>query len=173
MNNYFSTFQQIRKYLTKSINVTDEYSLFSKYKVFYLPASTPNHVRLRIEELSEGILGTSFMAKSRPIGSIDLEVDKQKSIVDITFWMINKRLNQSTNKLYDPPLPDDQAQAVKEILIEFAESIARENNINLLKRDVHQSLKEFNSDIKQFGFELNGEKADNNPYWLKSFKQLN
>jgi len=83
------------------------------------------------------------------------------------------RFNQSTNKLYDPPLPDDQAQEIKEILIGFAESTAREHNINMLKRDVHRSLIEFNADIKQFGFELNGEKADDNSAWLKSFKQLN
>jgi hypothetical protein len=38
---------------------------------------------------------------------------------------------------------------------------------------VHRSLIEFNADIKQFGFELNGEKADDNSAWLKSFKQLN
>jgi hypothetical protein len=169
---YFYTFQQIKSYLLKQS--VPPSILFPKYKIFYLPCSTPTNRFLRIEELSDGLFGTSIGAKTRPIGSIDLEINKEKSFVEIQFWMINDQsLNKRTNKLYNPPLPDDQAQEIKEILIRFAESTAREHNIKMIKRDVHQSLREFNNDIKQFGFELNGEKADDHSAWLKTFKQLN
>ncbi len=169
---YFYTFQQIRNYLTAQSPIPS--GLFPKYKLFYLPTSTPTNRFLRIEELSDGLFGTCLMAKTRPIGSIDLEIDKEKSVVEIKWWMINDQsLNKRTNKLYDPPLSDEQAQEIKEMLIGFAESTAREHNIKMLKRDVHQSLREFNNDIKQFGFELNGEKADDHSAWLKTYKQLN
>jgi len=85
--NYFNTFQQIRGYLTKQFSAP--FVLFSKYRVFYLAASTPTHRHLRIEELHDGLLGTSWLAKSHPIGSIDLEINKEKSLVEIHYWMIN------------------------------------------------------------------------------------
>jgi hypothetical protein len=171
MTNYFDTIDQVKKYLLNKIN--PPIILFPKYSVSYIE-STDTHKYLIIEKLKNGLFGTLINAIKYPIGSIDLEINKQKSLVEINWWMVN---NEAFNKLhkglYSPPLSSQESKQMKELLIKYAEIEALINNIKLIKRDIHNSLNEYNNDLKDFGFILTDEKADDNYYWIKIYKELN
>ena len=94
--------------------------------------------------------------------------------VDIPFWFCPDK--NTVDKLfggqYYETIDDVTAHNTKKILFDYAEHVAKKNNCNILQRDVHHSLREYNDDIKKLGFELNGKKAEDHTSWLQSFRQI-
>ena len=171
---YFINFLQITDYLKYGIQpkTTLTSLLFPKYHINYVQ-STEKNIYLRMHELNGGFLGTIFRANYRPIGAIDLEIQEDKKTVEIKWWMINNELHHKFSPgLYAPQLSDSDAHDVKQLLLSYAEDKAREYKCNKIKRDVHRSLNEYNYELKDNGFILTNERADDHYYWLKTYKFL-
>ena len=165
---YFTNFTYLSNYLNGQIECDPLVFFISKYKIYYLPVSDSNIYRLRIEEADWGIF-----PKYRPIGSIDLIVNKEKKQTEIKWWMVNdKWLSIISDNMYGPPLDYIKSHKIFKLLFTYAERIAKENNCEKIKRDVHYSLKEYNLYLKNFEFKLTNEKADDHFDWLKTYKTL-
>lgn len=171
---YFSTLKEVANYLKGHSECNVKASLFPKYYVHYLPGSTDINQLVRIEEVENGLFGTVFGAKYRPIGSIDLKIKKEEQMAVIDWWMINDDLlaKQTGGRCYAPPLSKPDADEVRQLLLSYAENQAKENECNKIKRDVHRSLNEYNYELKDNGFVLTDEKADDHSFWLKTYKYL-
>jgi hypothetical protein len=170
---YFQSFKDINNYLKKTPQININAIIWPKYYVHYLPQSTPKTIYLRIEELSDGLFGTRFGAKYRPIGSIDLEINEKTKIAKINWWMVNDDLHHTwTPGLYEPPLSDTDAKEMKDIIFDYVDYNAKKYNCYKIQRDVHFSLTEYNHSLKNYGFILTEKKADDNKFWLKTFKPL-
>lgn len=175
MSMYFSNLNNVRKYLLDQKVEVEWCSFFpANYYVEWLKSSDSKKY-LRIRSFKEGWFGTSLGAKTKSIGSIDLDIDPTNNIVRVPFWLCNdKSLAKLCGGRFDgEPIDDNTANEVKTILFDYADKIAKENNCKVIQRDVHNNLREFNEEIKQFGFELTGEKASDNPFWLVSTKSIN
>ena len=170
---YFSNFKDIAYYLGGQYQCNILTTLWPKYYVYYLPQSTETKKYLRIEELDGGIFGTSIGAKYRPIGSIDLIINENNQTAEIAWWMVNDKLHYNwTPNLYSPTLSESDAKVMNKLLLSYAKHMAKEFGCNKIKRDVHQSLNEYNHHLKYNGFILTDEKADDHSVWLKTYKYL-
>jgi hypothetical protein len=170
---YFQTFKDINNYLTKTQQMDISAIIWPKYYVHYLPQSSPKRIYLRIEELSGGLFGTRIGAKYRPIGSIDLEINEKSKSAIINWWMVNDDLHDKwTPGLYAPILSHTDAKKMRDIIFDYVDYNAKKYNCNKIERDVHNSLNEYNHSLKDYGFILTEKKADDNKFWLKTFKSL-
>lgn len=168
---YFSNLNSVHKYLL-GVEVNDGiYEYFPNYYVKWIN-SNDTRKNLRIYQIDNWWIWSTH----KSIGSIDLVLKQKDKTVDIPFWFCN---NENTcNKLfggkeiYGKPLDNVTSNNIKKILFDYAEYFAKNNNCNILQRDVHNNLREFNDDIKYFGFTLNGQKAFDNNAWLQSFKEI-
>lgn len=168
MIKYYSSFNTLTVGLYSSI--CDLYSMVNpRYKVFYLPAKdNPNSRFLRIE--GKNGLFDSY----KPVGSIDLVLDKSNNQVVIDWWMVNDTwLAERTNKGFGQPLTDQESTQMSKLLFDYAENFAKSNHCDRIKRDVHQSLREYNGYLKDRNFLLTGEKAHDHSSWLQTFKTIN
>ncbi len=142
---------------------------FPNYYVEWIQSNDKNK-NLRIYEIK----GWGFWSTKKSIGSIDLVLKPEIKTVDIPFWFCPDK--NTVDKLFGDQhyetLDDVTAQNTKKILFDYAENFAKNNNCNILQRDVHNNLREYNDDIKNFGFELNGKKAEDHNAWLQSFKTI-
>jgi hypothetical protein len=131
MTTYYSSFKTLSVGLFSSI--CDLYAMINpKYKVFYLPAKDPNHKLLRIEEKN------GLFDSYKPVGSIDLVLDKSNNQVVIDWWMVNDTwLASTTNKGFGQPLTDDESNQMSKLLFDYAEDFAKSNHCDKIKRDVH------------------------------------
>ena len=147
--------------------------LFPRYYTYFLPQTNEFQRCLRIDELHNGYFGTRFGAIYRPIGAIDLHIDPNNKNTEITWWMVNDDLHHKfTPNLYAPTLSYNDANIVRQNLLSYAEYIAKKYGCNKIQRDVNYRLTEYNHSLKKNGFKLTNEKADDNPYWLKTYKYL-
>ena len=171
---YFNSLKEVSNYLMNGhVECSIKNNLFPKYHVFYLSGTTEERKLLRIEEYSDGFWGTTIGAKKRPIGSMDLTIKKDQQIAEIDWWMINDELqNKWTPDLYPPQLSLEEAKEMNKLLLSYAENEAKQFGCNKIKRDVHNSLNEYNFELKDNGFVLTGEKADDHNAWLKTYKYL-
>ncbi len=164
-NNMF--FSNLHKYLLRY--QIAEGIFFPNYYVDIIK-SNPVRNNLRIYQIE----GCTFWSKKKLIGSIDLVLEPEIKTVNIPCWFCNDKntIDKLFGGKYYEILDDVTANNTKKILFDYAEYFAKNNNCNILQRDVHHSLREFNDDLKNFGFELNGKKADDHNAWLQSFKKL-
>lgn len=173
---YFNSLKEVSNYLVNGhVECSIGSNLFAKYHVFYLPGTTEQKKLLRIEEYSNGYFGTTFGAKKRPIGSIDLDIKKDSKTAEISWWLINDELHEKwTGKgnCYAPPLSQIDAKEMNKLLLSYVEAEAKDNDCNKIKRDVHQSLNEYNHHLKDNGFILTDEKADDHFAWIKTYKYM-
>ena len=176
---YVNNLKDIRFFL-KGTFINDIKSFIQpKYYVHYLCRTDDTYKCLRIEEISNGLFGTRLFAKTRPIGGIDLLLENNtnsnsnlESYIDIKWLFINNDWFQSkvNNNLYAPALNDSDSLMVQNILLSYAVDFAKENNCKIIKRYVHQSLNEYNNELKDNGYILTDIKAHDNPYWIETYK---
>lgn len=169
----FNEISQISKYLINSVKV-DTYSLFGNYYVKWLPSTHNNHKFIRIEKIENGLFGTTINATYRSIGSIDIRCDTDNNLADITFWLVNDKnfVKFMNNEIYGKPLDDNDSNEIKKLLFDYAEKVAKENNCNILRRDVHNNMREYNESINNLGFKLTGKRSEDNPFWLITYKNI-
>jgi len=170
---YFSNLRNVHKYLLGQEVQEGLCGFFPNYYVEWLQSSDSKKY-LRIHSVEKGWFGTFIGAKTRSIGSIDLDIDPYYQTVRIPFWLCNDKglVKLCGREMYGTPLDDSTATNVKTILFDYAEKIAKKNSCIYLQRDVHNNLREFNEEISKFGFELTDEKATDNPYWLVTTKTI-
>lgn len=167
----FTNLSNLSKYL---LNKTVEQTSFfhhSKYFVHWIENSS-TQANLRIGKYEPGLFGTTLFANAKPVGGIDLIVNKKSNTVEILWWMVNDNnfVKLMESPMYGEPIDNSEADEIKSILFAYAEKYTKENSCKILKRDVHYNLREFNTDINKFGFVLTGKKADDNPAWLVTTK---
>lgn len=166
---YFRDFNNIREYLSgKSVDEGIS-KYFPNYCVEWIK-NNDQKKNLRIYEIK----GWGFWSKKISIGSIDLELKPEIKTVDIAFWLCPDKntVDQLFGGKYYKILDYTIATNVKKILFDYAEHVAKVNNYSILQRDVHHSLREYNDDLKQFGFKLNGKKAEDHGAWLQTLKKI-
>ena len=170
----FSNLSNISKYLSNKPIEETGFWCEKKYSVKWLQTTNPNVKYLRIDKLEPGLFGTSIWANSNSVAGIDLVVNKESNTVDIPWWMVNDSefVKMVGRPMYGQPVNIDESNELKNLLFEYAKNYAHSNKCNTLKRDVHNNLREFNADIKKFGFELTGKRAHDNPYWLVTTKLI-
>ncbi len=170
----FTNLLSISKYL--NTKVREQIGFFSrgKYSISWLNETNPNSKNLRINLIEPGLFGTCFFAKTRPIGGINLNIDKPNKIVDIPWWFVNdiNFVQMVGSEVYGPVLKNAEAEELKTILFNYANTVGKEANCTMLKRDIHNNMKEYNSTIKNFGFKITGEKALDNTHWLVTTKPI-
>ncbi len=170
----FTNLLNVSKYLNKK--VCEQIGFFSqgKYSISWLNETNPNTKNLRVNLIDSGLFGTSFFAKTRPIGGINLNIDKPNKIVDISWWFVNDNdfIQMVGSEVYGSALDHEEAEELKSILFNYANTVGKEADCTMLKRDVHYNMKEYNSTIKNFGFKITGEKALDNTSWLVTTKQI-
>lgn len=170
---YFTNLKEVAKYLKGNNEDNIKSTLWPKYYLHYLPQSTDTKQLIRIEEINGGYFGTRFGAKYRPVGSIDLSIKTGEQTAEIDWWMINDELHDKwTPGLYAPILSKLESQEMRQLLLSYAENQAKKHECNKIKRDVHKSLNEYNHSLKENGFILTNDKADDNSYWLKTYKYI-
>lgn len=166
---FFSNLNNMHKYLLGQPIYEGISKYFPNYYIEWIE-STDENKKLRIYQIE----GWCFWSKKKSIGSIDLVLKPEIKTVDIPFWFCPDK--NTVDKLfggqYYETIDDVTAYNTKKILFDYAENVAKKNNCNILQRDVHHSLREYNDDIKKLGFELNGKKAEDHTSWLQSFKQI-
>jgi hypothetical protein len=74
--------------------------------------------------------------------------------------------------MYGDCLNDNDAQLLKDCIFSYVSQQAKLNNKKKIRCDVHNNLKNYNADVKQFGYEITDERAEDNPFWLKTFKTI-
>jgi hypothetical protein len=168
---YFSNLVNVHKYLL-GINVNEGINkYFPNYYVEWIK-NDENHDNLRIYQIENWW----FWSTKKLIGAVDLVLKPENKILNIPFWFCNDE--NTCNKLFGgkeifgKPIDYVTSNNIKKILFDYAEYFAKIKNCNILQRDVHNSLREFNDDIKHLGFKLNGQKASDNSAWLQSFKEI-
>jgi hypothetical protein len=186
---YFNNLSSIHTYLIKSnknivksliedsISICSLFNYFSndKYKVFTLDNKIKNYIALRIEENNlDGCFGTYYNSTSRPIGSIDLIIDKQNKKLKIDWYLINNESMDKTNQnFWLPRLNIEDSNYMKKILFDFADSVAIAEGIKLIKMDVHQNLTYYKNDnLNELGFKLTDKRASDNSFWIVTEKQI-
>jgi hypothetical protein len=170
---YFNNLQQVKNYLIENKQSCLNLNIWSKYYIHFLPQSSEFERFLRIEELNGGYFGTRFGATYRPIGSIDLKINKNKKIIEILWWMVNDEQHHIwTPGLYAPPLSELDAYEMKQNLLLYAEHIAKKYNSNKIQRVVHPNLTEYNQYLKHNSYILTIKREDDNSFWLKTYKNL-
>lgn len=143
-----------------SINKLDEKTsladnFFGGYSTVNI-SNQPNYKFLRIQKKK------GFFANSEFIGGIDLINDcNDKNCTKIEFiYAGNNSAEGFENK------------ETLDALMSYAIREAKKNNSTMLKIDVHGNLKRYEKYIKNYGFELNGKKCDDNPFWLEAEMKL-
>ena len=172
---YFCNFRGIGNYLQNNtqFNINTCAFLWPKYYIHYLEGSTKTNIYLRIEELNGGIWGTIFGAKHRPIASIDIDIHEDKKTVEIVSLTVNDELQHKLiPNLHPPKLSESDASELIKILLEHAENKAKEYKCNKIKHYVHPNLNAYNYRLKSNNFILTTETADDNPFWLKTYKYV-
>lgn len=163
---YFKNISNMNKYLkSNNLNYTN-YSLFSNYYVFLLNSSTENKYFLRINKHN------GFFKYSNPLAGMDLIVENDK--IKINYFMIyDKICCNAIGKIYgEELLNENESNEIKKFLLNYAEKIAKKNNLKVIQCDVHENLKRFNNYFKNEGFELTDMRCNDNGFWIETYKKL-
>jgi len=162
---YFKNIYNINKCLkTNNLNYTNHW-LFSNYSVFLLN-SNENKYFLRINKYN------GFLKNNEPIAGIDLIIENDKIMIDY-FMIYDKIFYDDLGKFYgEELLNDEEANEMKNFLLNYTEKIAKLNNLKVIQCDTHQSLKRFNYYFKNEGFELTNVRCNDNPFWIETYKKL-
>lgn len=123
--------------------------IFGKYYAKDISNNNPNHIFFRVCE------NTGFLWQPSYVGAIDLITEP--NCTKIEFICTDKKASDyiENEEMFDS-------------LIEYAIEKGKENKSSILKIDVHQNLRRYDKYIKKHGFELNGKKCDDNPYWVEA-----
>jgi hypothetical protein len=175
---YFSNLEQINNFLMNKNNYNFfNYFYSPRYKLFFLSDLKLKNNSLRIEEFNNNSLRIEefnnkhiFDCTSRPVGGIDLIV--KKDIVLIDYFFMNDVYFYKELKMYGKPMSDSDASDMRKLLLSYAKNIAVVNDIKIIQRDVHYNLENYNSDFINNNFVLSNERADDNPFWIKTYKYL-
>lgn len=163
---YFKNIYNINKCLkTNNLNYTNHW-LFSNYSVFLLN-SNENKYFLRINKYN------GFFKNSESIAGIDLIIKDDKIMIE--YFMIYDKMFYETYKklLYgEKLLKDNEANEIKNFLLNYTEKIAKENNLKIIQCDTHQSLRYYNHYFKNEEFELTNIRCNDNPFWIETYKKL-
>lgn len=171
---YFNSLSNLRKYLKTNNTCYTCNNFYAIYSVFFVGNThNKNRKNLRIEKFqNNGIFGTTLFGTSTPIGSIDVEINKTNTS-NINFYLVNDlRFANDRNSMYGDPMNNTDSEIIKQIIFEYVVDFSKINGKTIIRCDVHYNLKNYNADIKQFGFELTDERAKDNPYWFKTFKTI-
>ncbi len=143
------------------------------YQIDFVKGVNKDFSYLRINKVSSGLLQSSFLAKSQPIGAIDLVVNHKAKYVNIPYIMINdKKFGELHSELYGDPMNDQDSMIIRELVLAYAENYTRESNCDILKRYIHKNLGEY-PNFKKYGFELTGNTDNSNPFFVEIAKQVN
>ena len=173
---YFTSLEKIPTNYVKLCSLPNKFfnDIYSKYIVKDI-SNNSNNIFLRIEEYNQdGMLGTNIYANSLPVGSINVKIDNKNKIVNIEWYLIrNKLFCETHDYMYGEPIDDNEEKLIKKILFETVDNVAISNDCKKIQLDTHQSLKFYNNDgLKELGFNLTSQRADDNPYWIKTEKLL-
>ncbi len=159
-------------------------SIFGKYDVSFIESQNNNYVFLRLmKSNNDGLFGTKFLESKTYVGGIDLILHdsenpdnfiKTKSGISIIEYMMINDVDfaNNHNSMYGPPLNNTETNEVKKGLFDFAEKVSRAEKCKSIQMDVHENLRRYKKDIEPCGFKLSDKRADHNPFWIKSFKEL-
>ena len=163
---YFKNICDINRYLkSNNLNYTNHW-LFSNYSVFLLN-SNKNKYFLRINKYN------GFFKNSESIAGIDLIIKDDR--ITINYFMIYDKMFHETRKklLYgEKLLTYNEANEIKNFLLNYTKKIAKQNNLKIIQYDTHQNLKYFNHYFKNEGFELTDIRCNDNPFWIETYKKL-
>lgn len=170
---YFRDLAQLKLYMETGNNIYTTNKFFGKYLLNNIPSIDKSNNFLRIEKRhNDGLFGTTIFGATRPVASIDI-VEKV-NIVDIPYVSFNDiHFAVDRNYMYGEPVNNTEARILKDTLFNYATKIAISKGIKQIRCDVHNNLKKYETDIKPYGFELTKERAEDNPYWFKTYKTIN
>lgn len=162
---YFKNISNMNKCLkSNDLNYTD-YSLFSNYSVSLLN-STKNKYFLRINKYN------GFFKYSNPLAGMDLIIENNKIKIDY-FMIYDKMCCDTVGKIYEEKLLNEyESNEIKKFFLNYAEKIAKKNNLKVIQCDVHQNLKRFNHYFKNEGFKLTDVRCNDNGFWIETYKKL-
>ena len=150
-------------------------SMFDHYDVKFIP-STHGNIFLRLHKNNnDGLFGTQLFGTQQYIGGIDLVIDRttHRDQSEISHFMVNDRyFALSMGEMYGKSVDDLEAGKIAKNLHLFAEKISKVEDCNSIRMDVHPNLKRFSNYSQPYGFELNGNKANDGSCWIQSTKQL-
>lgn len=110
------------------------------------------------------------------VAGLDYEIKSDH--VKIHYLNINDEENHDNKsrcidkKLLCDYLEYEDAKLLTESLIEYAENVARENNLQRIVIDVHQSQRLYNKYYKPCGFVVTDRICSDNPFWIEVEKEV-
>lgn len=174
-NKYFTSLSKIPfsyVQLCSTQNIFND--IYCKYNVKDI-SKYSNNIFLRIEEFNQdGLMGTNICATSSLVGAIDIQIKNNEKNAYIEWYFVrNKLFCETYNNMYSNPIDNNEEKLIKKILFETAENIAITNDCKKIRLDTHQSLKFYNNnELKEMGFNLTSQRADDNSYWIITEKLL-
>ncbi len=140
------------------------------FQVYFLKGGNTHRSFMRME-LVESIGLFGFFSKKRPAGGIDIEM--KEGVPTISYFQVtDERFSRDMDNMYGHPLTAEEASMVKSRLFEHAEMFAYAHGASKIRMDVHKDLKTYHADVKPFGFQLSDKRAEDNRFWIQTFKQV-
>jgi len=163
----FNTINDLNKYVSFNDSTYTNNYFFSNYSVYLLDTNTKQYF-LRIEK------NIGFFKKPEIIGGIDLNIKNDK--IKINYFMIYDKIYYDEypelRKKELKILNDEETIKIKNILLNYTEKIAKQNNLKVIQNDTHQNLKYFNHYFNNAGFKLTNVRCNDNPFWVETYKKL-
>ena len=164
---YFNSLIDMDRYLKTNDQSYLSYPFNSSYKLYYLPTSFTNYF-LRIDQYE------TIYSEPKYIAGFDLMIEKEKNHSTINYYLLNDKMCvDNLTKIYGEPIDEETSTMVHEMLLNHCDQITKMNELSIIRCDVHDNLKKYNKYFKSYGYQLTDEKCTDNPFWLKTFKNLN
>ena len=166
---FFSDLSHLKAYLLKT-RYAPSNSLCGKYYIYFV-CDDKDNIALRINEVFNGLFGTTLLGYQKQVAGIDIHI--KPTYVYITNLMINDTDYAKThNYSYMTPLNDTDCTIINDLLMDYAKYITHCNNLNKIRHDVHNNLEQYKKYMKPYNFILTLDKAEDNPFWLQTYKTL-
>jgi hypothetical protein len=173
--------------LSSSKNVIDikhnsllNLKLLSKYALNYNKINENSH-SLRIFK-SDDIYNTVYFKDIESTKNIIACLDYiiTDKAVDIDYLWINSRdfnkhysnYNDIYNKNNNINVNFEEKEQIKKSLLNHSYNVAKFNNLDKVKIDVHSNLYKYEREYKNEGFILSNIRCVDNPYWIEAHKNI-
>ena len=121
--------------------------------------------------MNNGIFGTTLFGEKKYVAGINVSINDDKS--EITYHTINDmRFIESHGNMYGDCVSNTEAKLLGDCIFNYAEHISAISGIKKIQCDVHGNLKNYNHDIKRHGYVLTDKRANDNPFWLETYKKI-
>jgi len=180
---YFSSFTNLKIYLSTGNMQYTTSSFFAKYCMCNIESDNDGNRRyhtnyssdtykLRVNKYEhDGFLGTTLSGTKNYVGGIDVTI--HNDIADITYHAVNDaQYAKDYSGIYGNPINENDASVFNHAIFNYTEKIAKERNVHKLQCDVHENLKYYDSYISPNGFNISNDRADDNTFWIKTFKNI-